>query len=84
MEVETFDLRVVSGPADAIDYLQSWGVLWHFTDLPIIFLAAVSPRDVRNLLRNPKLIEEFEDIVDQLDEFEGDPWWEAFEEAEDK
>jgi tetratricopeptide (TPR) repeat protein len=84
MEVETFDLRVVSGPADAIEYLQSWGVLWHVTDLPIVFLAAVSPRDVRNLLRNPKLIEEFEDIVDQLDEFEGDPWWEAFEEAEDK
>ena len=84
MEVETFDLRVVSGPADAIEYLQSWGVLWHITDLPIVFLAAVSPRDVRNLLRNPRLTEEFEDIVDHLVDFEGEPWWEAFDEAEEK
>lgn len=84
LAVETMERRVVSGPYDAIDYLQTWGLVWHFADLPIVFLAAVAPRDARTLLKNPRVAEEFEDAVEQLDEYDGEPWWDAVDEAQEK
>ena len=75
-EVETDEMVVMGGPYEAIVYLQRWGMLWHVNSLAMAFMVGAYPRNPKKFLRGRRVIEEFDDVMCQLEDFSGKPWWE--------
>jgi tetratricopeptide (TPR) repeat protein len=78
-EVQTDDMVAFGGPYEAIDYLKRWSVLWHITGLPMIMLTAAAPKNIKKHLKGRVVSEELVDIVDQLENYDGPPWWQAID-----
>lgn len=79
LKVEIDDMVVFGGPYEAISYLQRWGILWHAAGLPMLFMAAACPRNPKKLIRHRTTAEELADVLDQLEDFDGTPWWQDVE-----
>jgi hypothetical protein len=79
-EVETDDMVAFGGPYEAVSYLQRWGILWHATGLPMMMLTAALPRNMKKHVKHRVMAEELADIAEQIEDYDGDPWWQAIEE----
>lgn len=79
LDVEIDDLVSFGGPYEAVSYLQRWAILWHATGLPMLFMAAARPKHPKKLIRHKRVAQELEDVLEQLEDFDGTPWWREFE-----
>lgn len=79
MDVEIDDLVTFGGPYEAVSYLQRWAIVWHATGLPMLFMAAACPKHPKKLIRHKRVAEELEDVLEQLEDFDGVPWWQELE-----
>lgn len=80
LELETDDMAAFGGPYEAISYLQRWAILWHASGLPMVMLTAAAPRNIKKHVKHRVVAEELADIVDQLELYDGPPWWRTIEE----
>jgi hypothetical protein len=79
LEVEIDDMVAFGGPYEAVSHLQRWGILWHAAGLPMLLMSAACPRNPKKLIRNQTIAEELADVLDQLEDFDGTPWWQEVE-----
>ncbi len=80
MEVEIEDTVAIGGPYEAVHYLQRWALLWSLSGLPMVFLHAVVPRNLKKAPKSPRFGDELSDVMFQLDAYDGPPWWEMLDE----
>lgn len=79
LEVEIDDMVAFGGPYEAVSHLQRWGILWHAAGLPMLLMSAACPRNPKKLIRNQTIAGELADVLDQLEDFDGTPWWQEVE-----
>ncbi len=75
-ELEIPGMFVANGPFDAADYLRKWAIVWQISGLPMVMMSDAVPKNMKARLNGPGIQEEFMDIAAQLDEHDGQPWWE--------
>ena len=78
--VETNDMAIFGGPYEAIKYLHRWAILWQASGAPMAFIMSAAPKNIKKHLKNPAMAEELFDIAEQIEDYEGPPWWQELDE----
>ena len=78
--VETNDMAIFGGPYEAIKYLHRWAILWQASGAPMAFSMSAAPKNIKKHLKNPAMAEELFDIAEQIEDYEGPPWWQELDE----
>lgn len=78
-EVEVDDMAVFGGPYEAAEYAQKWCALWYMAGLPLVLLKLLAPNNPKKLLKSPLVAEELADVMEQLESYQGAPWWDRFD-----
>ena len=80
--LEASDVATFGGPYEAIEYLHVWAIIWHAAGLPMIFMMASVPKNIKKHLKNRVIADEFYDVAEQIQDYEGPPWWQEFDEID--
>ena len=80
--LEASDVATFGGPYEAIEYLHVWAIIWHAAGLPMIFMMASVPKNIKKHLKNRAIADEFYDVAEQIQDYEGPPWWQEFDEID--
>ncbi len=74
-EVDVPGIIVANGPAEAVEYLQKWAIVWQIAGLPMVMLSTAAPKNLKALIKGQGTTQEIMDIAEQLDEYDGPGWW---------
>lgn len=82
MEVEIDEMAVFGGPYEAAEHARKWCALWYVSGLPFLLLNSLAPNNPKKLLKSPVIAEELADVIEQLESFQGAPWWDRLDDSE--